>query len=121
MEGLGAVSQNSKKRWRGFYRGALFGTFALLPGHCVWYLAYEGSKWHLTPFFPERTAPAAAAAVAECCYVACAMPVENVVVRIQCRKASAPQLRWGASLQELRRLWQDRRRAACGAGGMEAC
>lgn len=93
--------------WRGFYRGALFGTFALLPGHCVWYLAYEGSKWHLTPFFPERTAPAAAAAVAECCYVACAMPVENVVVRIQCRKASAPQLRWGASLQELRRLWQE--------------
>ena len=27
---------------------------------------HRRSKWHLTPFFPERTAPAAAAAVAEC-------------------------------------------------------
>ncbi|CAK9038771.1 unnamed protein product [Durusdinium trenchii] len=92
---------------RGMYRGGLFGTLALLPGHCLWYMAYEGSKWHLTPRLPARMAPAAAAALAECCWVVSSMPVENVVVRLQCRPARAPPLHWGASLLELRALYQE--------------
>ncbi|CAJ1412804.1 unnamed protein product, partial [Effrenium voratum] len=48
------------------------------PVNCLWCLAYEWSKWHLSQRLPAASAaPALAACAAECVWVAFAMPVEN--------------------------------------------
>ncbi|CAJ1330626.1 unnamed protein product [Effrenium voratum] len=107
-----SAAQHCRELWRaqrcrGLYRGVVFATGALLPVNCLWCLAYEWSKWHLSQRLPAASAaPALAACAAECVWVAFAMPVENVAVRFHCRPPSE-QLRWGASAAELKKLWQE--------------
>ncbi|CAE8604639.1 unnamed protein product [Polarella glacialis] len=86
---------------RGLYRGAAFGTLGMLPAHFVHLVSYEWSKWHLSECVPPNAAPAVAAAFAECCWVALAMPVENVTVRVQCVPASVPLRQCGAAARDL--------------------
>ncbi|CAE7275137.1 Slc25a44 [Symbiodinium natans] len=104
--------------WPGLYRGALFGTVGLLPGFCCWVVAYEWTKWHAARLLPSSAAPGVAAAVGECCWIALAMPVENVAVRMQCREASAPLLRPGASWHEVQTLWREGGPTRCWNGGL---
>lgn len=70
--------------FRGLYRGSLFGITGLLPASNAYICTYECSKFHLGASLPHAVAPALAAALAECTYVALATPVEVVTVRAQC-------------------------------------
>eukprot|EP00933_Yihiella_yeosuensis_P039495 TRINITY_DN33545_c0_g1_i1.p1 TRINITY_DN33545_c0_g1~~TRINITY_DN33545_c0_g1_i1.p1 ORF type:complete len:330 (+),score=51.20 TRINITY_DN33545_c0_g1_i1:49-990(+) len=90
----------------GLYRGAVFGTFGILPANIIYVLSYEWSKHYLSGHVSAAAAPAAAAVLAEGIFTLLASPVENVVVRMQCLPASAPHLRFGKSATEFGELWK---------------
>mmetsp|Transcript_46091 Transcript_46091/g.128138 ORF Transcript_46091/g.128138 Transcript_46091/m.128138 type:complete len:295 (-) Transcript_46091:232-1116(-) len=92
--------------FRGLYRGAVFGTLGLLPGHCAYLCTYEWAKHSLRPWIRHEWSPALAAAAAESVYLVLTTPVEVVTVRLQSAGTSAPLLARGAVVAEFRALWR---------------
>lgn len=87
---------------QGLYRGAMLGTFGLLPAHGAYICIYEWAKCRCSTYLPQWATPAAAAAAAECAYASLATPIEVLTVRKQCAPAGVPPR---GLIVDMRLLW----------------